>query len=312
LLDGGRSSSSDLLERCSFFGALGTLRSLSVRIVVSSASGANGNGRGTLLAFDLNGHSLGTFAPDAGIVDPRGLHLHPDGRHLYVNNGDDRVLLLDERGAVVAATVPIKGLNPGGGFIGPDGHYCVGSRTLRTIFAFSSDLSGPAVPLLPTNVVTFPRGCAFSPQGGFLLAEGATGATGASNVAAGVILAISPRPDFRTTRLVDDEHLSPLDLTLAPNGNFVTSSEVPFGSQDAMTSVREYETRTGKLVRVFRADGSVGFQQPRGLRFAPDGRLFCVARDEVVAFDFTSTKMLGAAVRLSQLHGQALEFFPRR
>jgi hypothetical protein len=30
-----------------------------------------------------------------------------------------------------------------------------------------------------------------------------------------------------------------------------------------------------------------------------------------VAFDFNSTKMLGAAVRSSQLHGQALEFFPR-
>ena len=128
---------------------------------------------------------------------------------------------------------------------------------------------------------------------------------------AGVILAISPRPDFRTTHLVDDEDLSPLDLTLAPNGNILTSSEVPFGSQDAVTSVREYEARTGKLVRVFRPDRSVGFQQPRGLRFAPDGRLFCVARDEVVAFDFNSTRMLGAAVRLSRLHGQALEFFPR-
>jgi hypothetical protein len=280
-----------------------------MRIVVTSASGANGNGRGTLLAFDLNGHSLGMFAPDAGILDPRGLHLHADGRHLYVNNGDDRVLLLDERGAVVAATAPIKGLNPGGGFLSPDGHYCVGSRTLRTIFAFSADLSGPAVPLLPTDVVKFPRGCAFSPQGGFLLAEGATGS---STVPAGVIFAISPPPELRKTRLVDDEDLSPLDLILAPNGNMVTSSEVPFGSPGAVTSVREYEPRTGKLVRVFRPDGSVGFQQPRGLRFAPDGRLFCVARDEVVAFDFNSTKMLGAAVRLTQLHGQALEFFPRR
>ena len=279
-----------------------------MRIVVTSASGANGNGRGTLLAFDLNGHSLGVFAPDAGIIDPRGLHLHPDGSHLYVNNGDDRILLLDERGAVVAATAPIKGLNPGGGFIGPDGHYCVGSRTLRTILAFSADLSGPGVPLLPADVVTFPRGCAFSPPGSFLLAEGATGS---SSVPAGVIFAISPPPDVRKTLLVHDENLSPLDLTLAPNGNMVTSSEVPFGSPDAVTSVREYEARSGRLVRVFRPDGSVGFQQPRGLRFAPDGRLFCVARDEVVAFDFNSTKMLGAAVRSSQLHGQALEFFPR-
>jgi DNA-binding beta-propeller fold protein YncE len=279
-----------------------------MRIVITSASGANGNGRGTLLAFDLNGSSLGPFARDAGIVDPRGLHLHPDGSHLYVNNGDDRILLLDERGALVASTTPIKGLNPGGGFMSPDGRYCVGSRTLRTILAFSADLSGPPILLLPTDVVAFPRGCVFSPQGGVFLAEGASES---SRVPTGIIFAISPPPAFRKTPLVEDPELSPLDLMLAPNGNIVTSSEVPFGSQDAETSVREYDGSTGKLVRVFQPNGSVGFKQPRGLRFAPDGRLFCVARDEVVAFDFDSTKMLGAMIRLSQLHGQGIEFFPR-
>jgi DNA-binding beta-propeller fold protein YncE len=278
-----------------------------MRIVVTSASGANGNGRGTLLAFDLNGHSLGPFAPDAGIVDPRGLHVHPDGRHLYVNNGDDRVLLLDERGAVVASTATIERLNPGGGAISPDGRYCVTARTWRTIVAFSADLSGPGVTLLPDDVVAFPRGFAFSSDGGLFLAAGATGSSG---VGAGVIFAISPAPELRKTRLVEDAELSPLDLTLAPNGNIVASSEVPFGSQDAVTSAREYDVRTGKLVRVFRPDGSVRFQRPRGLRFAPDGRLFCVARDEVVTFDFESTKMLGAVVRFDELHGQALEFFP--
>src|SRR5580692_5335873 len=120
-----------------------------MRIVVTSASGANGGGQGTLLAFDLNGHSLGPFAPDAGIIDPRGLHLHPDGKHLYLNNGDDRVLLLDDRGAVVAATDRIGRLNPGGGAIAPDRRYCVSARTSRTIVAFSANLSGPGVPLLP-------------------------------------------------------------------------------------------------------------------------------------------------------------------
>src|SRR5580704_7776762 len=124
-----------------------------MRIVVTSAGGANGNGRGTLLAFDRNGNSLGPFAPDAGIVDPRGLHLHPDGRHLYVNSGDDRVLLLDERGGVVASTASIERLDPGGGVLGPDGRYCVTARTLRTIVAFPADLGGPGVPLLPDDVV---------------------------------------------------------------------------------------------------------------------------------------------------------------
>ncbi len=280
-----------------------------MRIVVTSASGANGSGQGTLLAFDLNGHALGPFAPDAGIIDPRGLHLHPDGRHLYVNNGDDRVLLLDERGAVVASTAPMERLNPGGGVISPDGRYCVTARTSRTIVAFSADLSGPGVPLLPDDVVAFPRGFAFSSDGGLYLAAGATGS---SDVGAGVILAISPAPERRKTRLVEDADLSPLDLTLAPNGNIVTSSEVPFGSEDAVTSVREYDAGTGKLVRVFRPDNSVRFRRPRGLRFGPDGRLFCVSREEVVAFDFHSTKMIGAVVRFEQLHGQALEFFPRR
>src|SRR4029077_15551676 len=159
----------------------------------------------------------------------------------------------------------------------------------------------------PTDVVAFPRGCAFSPQGGFLVAEGATES---SRVPAGVIFAISPPPAFRKAPLVEDAELSPLDLMLAPNANILTSSEVPFGSQGAETGVREYDASTGKLVRVFRPDGSVGFRQPRGLCFATDGRLFCVARDEVVTFDFDSTKMLGAVIRLPQLHGQALEFFP--
>jgi hypothetical protein len=139
----------------------------------------------------------------------------------------------------------------------------------------------------------------------------AAGATGSSGVGTGVIFAISPTPERQITRLVEDPDLSPLDLTLAPNGNIVTSSEVPFGYDGAVTSVREYDARTAKLVRVLRPDRSVRFRRPRGLRFSPDGRLFCVSREEVVAFDFESTKMLGAVVRFDELHGQALEFFPR-
>jgi DNA-binding beta-propeller fold protein YncE len=276
-----------------------------MRIVVTSASGANGDGRGGLLAFDVNGQSFGTFASGAAIVDPRGLHVHPDGKHLYVNNGDDRILLVDEGGGRVASTVPVERLNAGGGVIGPDGRYCVGSRSLGTILAFSASLSGPAVPLLPVGVVAFPRGFAFSSDGRLFLAEGASGA------GAGAIFAVSAAPGHHKVRLVEDHDLSPLDLAIAPNGNIVTSSEVPFGAEDAVTSVREYDPRTGKLVRVFRPDGSVHFQRPRGLRFSPDGRLFCVARDEVVVFDFESARMLGAVVRLDRLHGQAIEFFPR-
>jgi hypothetical protein len=45
------------------------------------------------------------------------------------------------------------------------------------------------------------------------------------------------------------------------------------------------------------------------LRFAPDGNLYCVAQDEVIAFDFETGDCLGAIVRFPRLNGQALAFF---
>lgn len=91
-----------------------------------------------------------------------------------------------------------------------------------------------------------------------------------------------------------DPELSPLDLAIAPNGNIVVSSEHPFGAVEAVTSVREYAVTDGHLVRVFSPNGKAEFRKPRGLRFGPGGLLYCVARDEVVGFDFGSGECLGA------------------
>jgi DNA-binding beta-propeller fold protein YncE len=275
-----------------------------MQMVVTSASGANGDGLGAVLCFERAGARGVPFAPSAGIVDPRGLHVHPDGRHLYVNNGDDRVVLLDDVGTVAAATSRIPDLNPGGGVVAADGRYCVGSRTLGTLVAFSPDLRGPGELLLPRGVVAFPRGFAFAPDGRLFVASGAS----ADSEATGRILVVVSNRDPEV--LIEDPQLSPLDLTLGPNGNLVVSSEFPFGSPNASGTVREYDSRSGKLARVFAPDASVSFRRPRGLRFAPDGRLCCVARDGVVAFDFESGQCLGAVVRFDGLHGQALEFFP--
>jgi hypothetical protein len=44
-------------------------------LLVTSASGAKGNGYGALLAFDQDGKPLGPFSDDERIVDPRGLQL---------------------------------------------------------------------------------------------------------------------------------------------------------------------------------------------------------------------------------------------
>jgi hypothetical protein len=64
------------------------------------------------------------------------------------------------------------------------------------------------------------------------------------------------------------------------------------------------------LVRVLAPDPTIEFTKPRGLRFGPGGRLYCVGRDHVVAFDFPTGKFLGAIAELRRLNGQALLVLP--
>jgi DNA-binding beta-propeller fold protein YncE len=277
-----------------------------MQLLVSSAKAAHGAGYGTVLAFDFVGSALGTFCDDSRIADPRGLCVDQSGNLLYVNNGNDRVLAIDQRGRVRRDTDPIDALDPGGGVIGPDGRYYVGSRRLRTIMAMPARLDGPAIPHLPLEVVPFPRGFAFAPDDGRLFLASGVSPSGHGE---DTIKVFDPDGHLLAPRLVEDSQLSPLDLAVAPNGNIVVSSEWPFGVRDAISSVREYDSSSGRLVRIFRTDGSILFRNPRGLRFSQDGDLYCVARDEVASFDFESGDFTGAIVNCSDLFGQALEFF---
>ncbi len=274
-------------------------------LLVTSASGANGNGFGALLAFELDGRFLGTFIEDDRIADPRGLAIDPKENLLFLNSGADRVLAISSQGRVVRDTGRIEGLNPGGGSFGPDGRYFVGLRSARTIIGLSANLGTPPEHLLPPQVVPFPRGFAFGQDGRLFLASG----IGPNGQGDNAILAFTLSTPLRPSRLVADPELSPLDLAIAPNGNIVVSSEHPFGAVDAVTSVREYDTTDGHLVRVFSPNGKAEFRKPRGLRFTPNGFLYCVARDEVVGFEFASGECLGPIARLPRLNGQALVFF---
>ena len=83
-------------------------------LLVTSASGANGNGFGALLAFESDGRLRGTFIDDDRIVDPRGLAVDPKEKLLFLNSGSDRVLAISSQGSVVRDTGRIEGLNPGG------------------------------------------------------------------------------------------------------------------------------------------------------------------------------------------------------
>jgi len=100
-----------------------------------------------------------------------------------------------------------------------------------------------------------------------------------------------------------------LDLAIAPNGNILVSSEYPYGQSTSVTSVREYHRLTGELIRVFSPPAGITFCHPRGLRFGPDGHLYCVAQDEVLMFDFDSGNFLDVVISYPHLHGQAIEFF---
>jgi DNA-binding beta-propeller fold protein YncE len=277
-----------------------------MRILVTSASGANGNGYGAILGFGPEGEFTGPFSSDPRITDPRGLSLDPSGALVYLNSGDDRMLALDLHGNVVRDSGPIPGLDPGGAEFGPDGRYCVTMRRRRTILAMPAALDGEGKLLLPEGTVPFPRGFGFGRDGRLYLSSGVAPSGEGDNT----IVVFDRSGTLRTPRLVTDPELSPLDLKLAPNGNIMVASEWPFGAADAVSSVREYDPATGQLVRVLLPERSVGFRRPRGLRFGPDGHLYCVGEDHVVAFDFSTGSFAGPVVHVARLNGQALVLVP--
>jgi DNA-binding beta-propeller fold protein YncE len=277
-----------------------------MRILVTSASGANGDGYGAVLAFGPDGVSAGRFSADPWVADPRGMCISPDGRHVYVNSGSDRILALDAEGRVVRDTGYLAGLNAGGGNLGPDGRYHVGLRSARTIASFPADLQGGSEPVLRSGIVPFPRGFAYGRDGRLYLASG----IGPDGQGENTIVVFDASGELLTARMTSDRALSPLDLIVGPNGNIIVSSEFPFGRPDAVATLREYDSRSGALVRVFSVDPGISFQRPRGLRFGPDGRLYCVTRDNVMAFDFDDGRCLGPLVKMPGLNGQAIVFFP--
>jgi hypothetical protein len=95
--------------------------SIKMPLLVTSAAGVNGDGYGSLVAFDCDGRPLGVFSSDRRIADPRGLAVDQKKQLLFLNSGSDRVLALDRHGKVLRDTGPIPQLNPGGGIFGPDG-----------------------------------------------------------------------------------------------------------------------------------------------------------------------------------------------
>jgi len=272
-------------------------------ILVTSAGEANGGGHDAVLAFNAEGALLGPFSDDPRIVDPRGLSLHLSRELIYLNSAD-RVLALDRSGRVVRDSGTRADLDPGGAVFGPNDRFYVTARRRRTILGLSATLDGNAEPLVPEGIIPFPRGFGFGRDGNLYLASG----IGPSGEGDNTIFVFAPDTPAQPRPLVTDPELSPLDLTLTPNGQIVVASEYPFRAPDAVVTIREYNLASGDLIRVFLPDPSVKFRQPRGLRLGPQGHLYCVGEAHVVAFDFSTGDFLGPVVHLPRLHGQALVF----
>jgi len=216
------------------------------RILVTSASGANGDGYGALLGFSADGQLAGPF-------------------------GDDRVVAIDQQGTVVLDSGRAEGLDPGGGTFAPDGRYCVTLRRRGTILALPPGLDSGGEPLLPDRVVPFPRGFGFGAGGELYLSSG----IGPSGDGDNTITVFDHRRKLLTPQLMTDPELSPLDLAIAPSGNLVVSSEWPFGSADAQATIREYDPATGQLVRVLAPEPSAHFTKPA---LVPACRMLSVPR----------------------------------
>ncbi len=276
------------------------------RLIVTSASGSNGDGYGTVLAFTPEGELMGRFSNDDWISDPRGLVLHPVSNLVYLNSGPDRILALNQAGVVAAIRGRLDGLDPGGAIFGPEDRLYVTLRRRGTVLALPASLNDQGMALLPDRVVPFPRGICFGLDGRFYLSSGIEpGGDGENTIA---VFSQDGAPI--EAHLVEDPEFSPLDMTVAPNGNLVVNSEWPFGAPRAHATVHEYDPSSGQLVRVLPSDPSVGFAKPRGLRLTSDDLLYCVGRDHIVAYEFSTGKFRGVVAELEGLNGQAVVVLP--
>jgi DNA-binding beta-propeller fold protein YncE len=276
------------------------------RVIVTSAAGTNGDGFGAVLSFTPEGELLGRFSADERISDPRGVVVHPTSNLVYLCAGPDRMLALDQDGAVALDSGSVDGLDPGGAIFGPDGRLYVTLRRRRTVLAVGAALDDQGTALLPDNVVPYPRGIGFGLDGRFYLSSG----IGPSGQGENTIAMFTQDGTPINAHLINDPECSPLDLTVALNGNVLVSSEWPFGDARAEVTVREYDPNDGRLLRVLSADPSVGFAKPRGLRLTSDDRLYCVGKDHVVAYEFSTGRSLGVVAELAGMNGQAVAVLP--
>lgn len=248
------------------------------QILITSASGANGDGYGAVLSFTADGGPTRPFSQDRRISDPRGLSLDPFGELIYLNSGADRVLALDRNGEVALDSGRIDGLDPGGGTFGPDGRYYVGLRRRRTILALPARLDRAGEPLLPDGIVAFPRGFGFSSDGDLYLASG----VGPAGVGENTIAVFDQWGALCTPRLVDDPRLTRSISQSRPTG---ISWSPASGPTEPATRCRASANTSPPQ------GGSSGCSRPTR-RWGSPGRVVCGSGPTVASIVLAETRSL--------------------
>ncbi len=212
-------------------------------------------------------------------------------------------------------------VDPGGAVIGPAGDVFVGSRAQGTVFRFDGETGAfegsdevPSGGFFDPAAIDFPRGFVFDPEGNLFIGNGSNPVTGEGedNIF---------RVDAETRELevfAAPESVSPLDVILSPDAEtLVVSSEFPFtgGSLAAAApgQVLFFDLETGEATAVDPGLDDAGaplLLAPRGLGFAPDGRLFAssTANGNLLTFDGETGEFLEVFTQIDGLNGQGFAF----
>ena len=142
-----------------------------MRLIVTSASGTNGDGYGTVLAFTPEGELMGGAVALIGSVT-LAVSCFIQLAVVYLNSGPDRILALNQAGVVTRDSGSLDGLDPGGAIFGPEDRLYVTLRRRGTVLALPASLDDQGMALLPDQVVPFPRGICFGFDGRFYLSSG--------------------------------------------------------------------------------------------------------------------------------------------
>jgi hypothetical protein len=189
---------------------------------------------------------------------------------------------------------------------GPDNRYYVGLRRRAQSWRLSHHLTQLASISSQRLLCRFPAGLRSVTTEDLILASG----TRPNGMGDNALVAFDPSERKQSIRLVSDSELSPSIFRSLPTAT--SSCRASTHSDHQMPSRLFANTipRTDISCASFSANRPAKISQTVWPAVWSDDKLYCVAQDEVVAFDFISGECFGSTVQFPRLYGQAIEFFP--